>query len=179
MRGISSGLDWDVWQEESPSTVAVSESRRTERIIVFMVLLGVLFGFLRVMRKRDWQPSIYRLGSGWVLVEFGGRGGEMTAFSQTTCTDFPVREAIPPVIVIMVTESPSSSVRTPRSKPRQKAGSSGRISIKPDPQSKPRRSTWNVCLAPRESTIFTSIVCDSINTTLHQPDRTMLRIPSE
>ena len=64
MRGISSGLDWDVWQEESPSTVAVSESRRTERIIVFMVLLGVLFGFLRVMRKMDWYlQTWFRLGA--------------------------------------------------------------------------------------------------------------------
>jgi hypothetical protein len=52
MRGISSRPDSVVWQEESPSTVAVRERRRMERIIVFMVLLGVLFGFLRVVRKK-------------------------------------------------------------------------------------------------------------------------------
>ena len=54
MRGISSGLDWDVWHEERPSTVAVRDRRRMERIIVFMVLLCVLFGFLRGLRKKDW-----------------------------------------------------------------------------------------------------------------------------
>ena len=52
MRGISSRPDSVVWQEESPSTVAAKERRRMERIIVFMVLLGVLFGFLRVVRKK-------------------------------------------------------------------------------------------------------------------------------
>jgi len=52
MRGISSELDWAVWQEERPSTVAVRDRRRMERIMVFMVLLDCGFGFLRVARKK-------------------------------------------------------------------------------------------------------------------------------
>ena len=145
--------------------MAVRDKRRMKRIMVFMVLFcfWCCFVFLRVVRKNCWESESYISDGVSGLEGISLFMEEMMAFSQMTWTDCPVREAIPPVMAIVVTVSPASSVRTPRSKPRQKAGPSGRISIKPEPQSKPNLSTRNVCLVPRESTMFTSIVCDSIN----------------
>ena len=51
IRGISSGFDWLVWQEERPSTVAVRDKNRMERIMDFMVLLGCGLAFSALCEK--------------------------------------------------------------------------------------------------------------------------------
>lgn len=73
-----------------------------ERIVVFMVLFGVVW-VPPHHAENYWKSWSYNSCCVCGLRDPSVPDGESMAFSQTTCTECPVSEAMPPVIVMLVT----------------------------------------------------------------------------